>query len=413
MNLCACENGKDLKMDLKRRDFLSATAAAVTLSAGIPSLAKASPTAPEQNATPPAATTPPDYGYGAPSEVKAIEFINLRELESAAQKIIPPGGFGYISSGAGDEWTKRENEAAFKRITIAPHYLSGYKEANRSITLLGSKISMPIILSPMAAHAMAHTSAEAGSAKGTGAAGALYIAASLSTMTLEQIAQADPGPKWFQIYLPENRDTASAILLRAKSAGYTAIMLTVDTVVSSNRETDRRNRFRSPFPIGNFPGQNGAYNASPLKRDLDWDDVEFIQKTTGLPVLLKGVMSPEFAAAAVEHGCAGVQVSNHGGRQLDDVSASITVLPRIAEAVRGRGVIIIDGGVRRGQDVFKALALGATAVAIGRPVLYGLALGGWQGAQVVFQHLDSELEMTMRLAGARTIPEISKKYLTA
>ena len=154
--------------------------------------------------------------------------------------------------------------------------------------------------------------------------------------TLEEIAQACPGPKWFQIYLPVDRGAAAAILGRAKAAGYPAIVLTIDTVVASNRETDRRNRFRSPLPSGNFPGQNGGYGRAPIKRDLDWDDVEFIRKTTGLPVLLKGVMTPELAVAAVEHGCAGVQVSNHGGRQLDDVSASITVLPRIADAVHGR-----------------------------------------------------------------------------
>jgi lactate oxidase len=404
-------------MELKRRDFLSATAA-VTLSAGIPSLVKASPATTqtaltEQTSMAQTANPPSDYGYGAPSEIGAIDIINLRELEGAAQKVIPAGGFGYIASGAGDEWTERENEAAFKRVTIAPHYLSGYKDADRSTTLLGSKVSMPIVMSPMAAHAMAHTTAEVGSAKGVGAAGAVYIAASLSTLTLEQIAQADPGPKWFQIYLPADRGQASEILLRAKSAGYRAIMLTIDTVVPSNRETDRRNRFRSPFPIGNFPGQNGGYGNVALKRDLDWEDVEFIRKTTALPVLLKGVMTPELAAHAIERGCAGVQVSNHGGRQLDDVSAAFTVLPQIADAVHGRGIVVLDGGVRRGQDVFKALALGAHAVAIGRPVLFGLALGGWQGVQTVFEHLDGELEMTMRLAGARTVAEISQKYLTA
>jgi L-lactate oxidase len=406
-------------MDRKRRDFLSATAAAVTLSAGLPAtFANAAEPVPPtkalaaqaaQQAQPSASAA----SYGAPSEIKAIEFINLRELEPAAQKVIPAGGFGYISSAAGDEWTKRENEAAFKRVTIAPRYLTGYKDADRSTTVLGSQLATPLMVSAMAAHAMAHETAEIGSAKGTNAAGALYCAGSLSTKTLEEIAQVCPGPKWFQIYLPADRGVAAAVLGRAKAAGYTAIVFTIDTVVGSNRETDRRNRFVSPFPGGNFPGQGGGYGREPIKRDLDWDDVEFIQKTTDLPVLLKGVMTPDLAVAAVEHGCAGVQVSNHGGRQLDDVSAAFTALPKIAEALHGRAVIVIDGGVRRGQDVFKALALGANVVAIGRPVLYGLALGGWMGVQAVFQHLDAELEMTMRLAGARTIAEISKKYISA
>jgi len=389
-------------MNRTRRDFLSATAAAVTLSTALPvARAEGEPVPARAAAT----------SYAAPTEIKAIDFINLRELEPAAQKVIPTGGFGYISSAAGDEWTKRENEAAFKRITIVPRYLTGYKDADRSTTLLGSKVSMPIIVSPMAGHSMAHVTAEVGSAKGAGEAGALYIAASLSTNTMEEIAQADSAPKWFQIYLPADRGKATEILDRAKAAGYRAIVLTIDTVVASNRETDTRNHFRSPFPLGNFPGENGAYAAAPIKRDLDWNDVEFIRKTTGLPVLLKGVMSPELAVAAAEHGCAGIQVSNHGGRQLDDVAASITVLPRIADAVRGRATIVIDGGIRRGQDVFKALALGANVVAIGRPVLYGLALGGWMGVQAVLKHLDGELEMTMRLAGARTIAEISRRFV--
>ena len=404
-------------MERTRRDFLSATAAAVTLSSALPAKlanAGAAPKpAPEQAAQQAQPFEAAAAAYGAPREIRAVEFINLRDLETAAQKVLPAGGFGYISSAAGDEWTKRENEAAFKRVTIAPRYLSGYKDADRSTTVLGSKLKMPLMVSAMAAHALAHETAEIGSAQGTNAAGALYCAGSLSTKTLEEIAQVCPGPKWFQIYLPADRGKAAEILGRAKAAGYTAIVFTIDTVVASNRETDRRNRFVSPFPSGNFPGQGGGYGREPIKRDLDWADVEFIQKTTGLPVLLKGVMTQELAVAAVEHGCAGVQVSNHGGRQLDDVSASFTALPRIAEALHGRGAIAIDGGVRRGQDVFKALALGANVVAIGRPVLYGLALGGWMGVQAVFQHLDAELEITMRLAGARTIAEISHKYLSA
>jgi lactate oxidase len=391
-------------MDGTRRDFLSATAAAMTLRSALPTL--------DHGEAPQAQAPDSSSTYSAPSEIKPIDIINLRELEPAAQKVIPAGGFGYISSAAGDEWTKRENEAAFKHVTIVPRYLTGYKDADRSTTLLGSKTSMPIIVSAMAQHGMAHASAEIGSAKGAGEVGALYTAGSLSNNTIEEIAAASSGPKWFQIYLPADRGKAKEILDRAKAAGYRAIILTIDTVVASNRETDRRNHFRSPLPLGNFPGESGAYAASPIKRDLAWDDVEFIQRTTGLPVLLKGVMSTELAVAAVEHGCGGIQVSNHGGRQLDDVAASISVLPRIADAVHGRAVIMIDGGIRRGQDVFKALALGASAVAVGRPVLYGLALGGWMGVQAVLQHLDGELEMTMRLAGARTIGEISRRYVT-
>lgn len=400
-------------MDRKRRDFLSATAAAATLTAARPLLGQTTSPKNSVAASPLAPAIPPSPStYQAPTEIKKIEIINLRELEAAAQKIIPAGGFGYISSAAGDEWTKRENEAAYKRLTIAPRYLTGYIHADLSTTLLGAKISMPIITSVMGGQGMAHVTAEAGTAKGTDAAGTLFTAGSLSTLTLEQIAQASPGPKWFQIYLPPDQGTARELLQRAKAAGYLAIVLTIDAFVSSNRETDRRNHFHSPLPTGNFPGKLGGYGTNPFKTDLSWDDVPFVQKVSGLPVLLKGVMSPELAVTAVEHGCAAIQVSNHGGRSLDDVPATITVLPRIAEAVGGRIPIVVDGGIRRGQDVFKALALGANAVAIGRPILYGLALGGWIGVQGVLEHLKGELEMTMRLAGAKSIGEISKRYLT-
>lgn len=398
-------------MDRNRRDFLSATSAAATLTAAGALFAQASPAAAEPAAAPvvPAAGS---ADYPAPSEVKKIEFINLRELEPAAEKIIPKGGFGYISSAAGDEWTKHENEAAYKRITIKPHYLSGLASADTTTTVLGQKLSMPIITTVMGGHGLAHTSAEAGTAKGTGAAGALFIAPSQSNVTLEDTAQASPGPKLFQIYIPADREVARKVLLRAKTAGYLAVVVTIDAFVPSNRETDLRNHFRSPLPNANFPGQASGYGQSPQKSDLGWDDIAFVQDVTGLPVLIKGVLSPELADQAVEHGVAGIQVSNHGGRQLDDTPATISVLPQIATAVRGRIPIIVDGGIRRGQDVFKALALGANAVAIGRPILYGLALGGWMGVQQVLEHLNQELVMAMRLAGTKTIADISRDYLS-
>lgn len=400
-------------MDRKRRDFLSATAAAATLATAGPLLAQttrlsaAAAVSPQARAPAPSAST-----YQAPTEVKKIEVINLRELEALAQKVIPAGGFGYISSAAGDEWTKRENEAAYKRVPIVPRYLTGYGDADLTTSLLGSNISMPIITTVMGGHGLAHVTAEAGTAKGTDAAGTLFTAPSQSTLTLEEVAQASLGPKWFQIYLPWDQGKAKDLLQRAKASGYLAVVLTVDSFVTSNRETNRRNHFLSPLPSGNYPGRVRGTGKSIFKSNLGWDDVAFIQQETGLPVLIKGVMSPEMAEMAVERGCAGIQVSNHGGRQLDDVPASITVLPRIAEAVGGRIPIVIDGGIRRGQDVFKALALGANAVAIGRPIMYGLALGGWMGVQAVLEHLKWELEMTMRLAGAKSIDEISKRYLT-
>jgi lactate oxidase len=395
-------------MDRKRRDFLSATAAAATLGAAAPLLPQMMPSA---ALPPPGQTVSSAAAYNAPTEIKKIEVMNLRELEALAQKVIPAGGFGYISSAAGDEWTKRENEAAFKRITIIPHYLSGYGDADLSTTPLGSRISMPVITSVMGGHGMAHATAEGGTAKGTDASGTLFTAPSQSNLSMEDIAKASPGPKWFQIYLPSDRGKATELLQRAKAAGYRAIVLTIDAFIPSNRETDRRNKFRFEVPRGNFFEKNGEYKTYPQKANLGWDDVAFAQQVSGLPVILKGVLSPELALMAVDRGCGAIQVSNHGGRQLDDMPASITMLPRIADAVAGRIPIVMDGGVRRGQDVFKALALGANAVAIGRPVMYGLALGGWMGVQAVLDRLKEEFEMTMRLAGARSLGEISKRAL--
>jgi lactate oxidase len=395
-------------MDRKRREFLSATAAAATLGAAAPLLPQMMPST---ALPPPGQTVSSAAAYNAPTEIKKIEVMNLRELEALAQKVIPAGGFGYISSAAGDEWTKRENEAAFKRITIIPHYLSGYGDADLSTTLLGAKISMPVITSVMGGHGMAHATAEGGTAKGTDASGTLFTAPSQSNLSMEDIAKASPGPKWFQIYLPSDRGKATELLQRAKAAGYRAIVLTIDAFIPSNRETDRRNKFRFEVPRGNFFEKNGEYKTYPQKANLGWDDVAFAQQVSGLPVILKGVLSPELALMAVDRGCGAIQVSNHGGRQLDDMPASITMLPRIADAVAGRIPIVMDGGVRRGQDVFKALALGANAVAIGRPVMYGLALGGWMGVQAVLDRLKEEFEMTMRLAGARSLGEISKRAL--
>ena len=395
-------------MASNRRDFLTSTAVAVSLtgSAGLlkPSIAAAA-----------ADTGPPlqNFGsYAAPTDVRVIEIINLRELEGRAQKVIPNGGFGYIVSAAGDEWTKHENEAAYKRVTIVPHYLSGLDSADTTTTLLGNKLSMPIIVSVMGGHGLAHASAEAGSARGAAAAGTLMIAPSQSNVTLEDTMKAGNNPKFFQIYIPQDRGVARDVLLRAKAAGYKAITVTIDATVSSNRETDTRNKFHSPLPNANFPGTAGGYGRSPFKENLGWDDIAFVRETTGMPVFIKGVLSPVLATEAIKHGVAGIQVSNHGGRQLDDMPASFTVLPKIAEAVGGRIPIIVDGGIRRGQDVFKALAMGANVVALGRPVLYALSLGGWMGVQGMLEHLNGELKMTMRLAGVKSIADISKGSLS-
>lgn len=398
-------------MNRRRRDFLSNTAVAATLAMTRPLMGEAL-SAENPVTAPPQASgsmTSSPAAYAAPAEIKKIEFGSLRDLDAQAQKILLPIAFNYINSAAGDQWTRHENENAYKRITITPRYLTGHSDTDTKIILLGTPINMPIFVSVMGGHGLGHVTAEAGSAQGAHAAGTLFTAGSQSTLSMEEIAKATPGPKWFQIYMPEDEGKARELLQRAKASGYRAVVLTIDSVGGAESQAGRRTTF-PPIPIGNFPGETS--DARPaFKSNIGWEDVAFIQKVSGLPVILKGVMSPDMATLAVEHGCVGIQVSNHGGRSLDDVPATITVLPRIADAVHGRITILVDGGIRRGQDVFKALALGASAVGLGRPIMYSLALGGWMAVQQVLNQINGELEAAMRHTGVRNIAEITKKSI--
>jgi lactate oxidase len=379
----------------------------------LPSPASAGPASSAVETDLPTVTVP---GYDAPRETRKIVVRNLRALEEPAGKIIPTGGFGYISSGAGDEWTMHENIAAFKRRQIVPQYLTGHSDVDTSTSILGTKISYPVITTVFGGHAIAHVTAEAGTAKGTHAVGTIFTCGSQANLSMEVVAKASPGPRWMQLYFRNDPGLMREFLQRAKASGYTAIVLTTDAFFPSNRETDVAGHYESPFPAANFPAAKvTGYSASTatMKRNLGWDDVGFIQRESGLPVIVKGVMSPIVAAEAVRQGCAAIQISNHGGRQLDDQPATFTMLPQIADAVGGRIPIIFDSGVRRGQDVFKALALGANVVALGRPILYGLALGGWMGVQSVHEKLAAEFRMTMMAAGTASIADIKPDRLLA
>jgi isopentenyl diphosphate isomerase/L-lactate dehydrogenase-like FMN-dependent dehydrogenase len=344
-----------------------------------------------------------------------ISVLNLRDIEAEAQKILPPESYAYIAGGAGDEWTLRHNELAFGEWIVEPDYLSGTPRVpDLSATLLGERLSLPVITAPMGGQGRAQARKELPAIEGTNAFGTLFTATTVSNLSMEEIAAAGSGPKWFQIYFPQDEGFAREQLQRAKAAGYTAIVLTVDSTTFSNRE--RPIRLGHPAPnlgTGNVPLTPGIdpVAAQILKADLDWDDVALCASETGLPVLIKGVLTPKLAAEAVERGCAGVWVSNHGGRGMDRLAPAISALPRIADAVGGRVPIVIDSGFRRGQDVFMALALGATAVALGRPILYGLALGGSLGVQAVYQRLRTELQMVMQLAGASNLAAIGPDHL--
>jgi lactate oxidase len=405
-------------MVLNRRDLLiSGAGAAAALAAGSPSVSQGDhrPAAPGLESAPQPGTGSSDVSaYQLLTNEKRIGVINLRDLEFEAKKILPAYSYAYISGGSGDEWTMRENEAAFNRWVIEPQFLTGIKVPDLTVTILGSSLSMPVITAPMGGQGMVHALKEIPNVRGTGAAGTLFVDSSVSHLSLEEIAAAGSGPKWFQIYYPASRDYARELLQRAKAAGYTAIVVTVDGTTFSNRERVARLGIQSPnLGAGNgvkTPGLD-ARMTGELKVDLNWDDVAFCRTVTDLPVIIKGILTPTMAVEAVKRGCAGVWVSNHGGRAIDNTAAAISALPPIVSAVGGKTLIIVDGGVRRGQDVFRALALGADVTAIGRPVLYGMALGGAQGVQSVYARLKTELQMVMQLSGTPNIKAITRDFI--
>lgn len=401
-------------MSLNRRGLLVAgTGITATLAATGTATAQGGQTAQTYKAYGSPATTDAQTGK-LPDVEKKLDIVTLRDLEAEAQKVMAPFGFAYVSGGAGDEWTMRENLAAFDRWVVVPEYLSGHKTVDTTTRILGSELSYPVITAPMGNQGSVQARLEEPVVKGTALAGTLFVESSVSQMSMEDIAAATTGPKWFQIYVPESRPFAIEMLQRAKAAGYTAIVVTTDAEVFSNRERTTR-LLGAPLPnlaMGNVPKTPGVTGlATQQKVDLSWDDVAFCKKESGLPVIVKSIISAKQALEAEHHGCAAVWLSNHGGRQLDNVSSALTVLPSVAAALKGRIPIIVDGGVFRGQDVFRALALGASVVALGRPILYGSALGGSLGVQAVHEHLKSELVMVMQLAGTPTIKSITREHV--
>jgi isopentenyl diphosphate isomerase/L-lactate dehydrogenase-like FMN-dependent dehydrogenase len=344
--------------------------------------------------------------YPAPSGERALKIANLNDLEEEASRVLPRGAFAYIAAGSDNQWTLHENRRAFDRHVLRPQYLVGKPAPDLRTTLLGQQLSMPIITAPMGAHGLAHVSAEEGTAKGTGEARTLMTTSTAANKTIEDIAAATSGPKWFQLYLHDDRGPSRELLQRAKAAGYSAVVFTIDAFAPGSSDETTRLGFSFPpdLPLVN--------SKTPFfKKSLSWDDVTFIQQTSDLPLILKGVLTPDIARKGIERGVAAIQVSNHGGRQLDGVPAALDALPGVVEAVRGRVPVIVDSGIRRGTDVFKALALGADSVALGRPVLYGLALGGSMGVKSVYDRIKEELVRTMTIAGTANVKEIQKDFL--
>ncbi|WP_438835511.1 L-lactate oxidase [Streptococcus pluranimalium] len=343
-----------------------------------------------------------------------IDFVNVFDLEKMAQQVIPKGAFGYIASGAGDTFTLHENIRSFNHKLIVPHTLKGVENPDTSVTFDGDQLTSPIIMAPVAAHKLANEQGEVASAKGVGEFGTIYTTSSYSSTDLPEITQALNGsPQWFQFYFSKDDGINRHIMDRVKDQGAKAIVLTADATVGGNREVDKRNGFTFPcnmpivqeyLPEGIGKSMDFVYKSA--KQALSPKDVEFIAQYSGLPVYVKGPQSAEDAFRALDAGASGIWVTNHGGRQLDGGPASFDSLQEVAKAVDKRVPIIFDSGVRRGQHVFKALASGADLVALGRPVIYGLAMGGSVGTRQVFEKINEELKMVMQLAGTQTIEDV-------
>jgi 4-hydroxymandelate oxidase len=348
--------------------------------------------------------------------------VNIFEYEALAKARLPQPEYDFIAGGAADEITLRRTREVFDAIMLRPRMLVDISQRDLSTTVLGQRIAFPIMVDPAGHHGRAHPEAELATARAAGAMGTVMILSSGSTYTLEDVAKAATGPIWFQQYLYKDRGFTKQMAQRAQDAGYTGLCLTLDSTVRAKRERNIRNNY-SNQPSPNYAGHqlqemswtftsDAPRGANDLiDRAATWSYLDWLADNTPLPLVVKGIMTGEDARQCVEHGVKGVIVSNHGARQLDTTFASVEVLPEVAEAVDGRLEVYLDGGIRRGTDVLKALALGARAVLIGRPLFWGLAVDGEPGLRAVIQMLRDELEMAMGMCGRPTVQSIDLSLL--
>jgi isopentenyl diphosphate isomerase/L-lactate dehydrogenase-like FMN-dependent dehydrogenase len=337
------------------------------------------------------------------------EPINVADFERLAAEKLDPGVLGYFAGGAGDELTLRENVAAWSNWRLRPRMLVGLSEWGTAAKVLGSEVSMPVMVAPVAYQGLVDPEGEVAMARAAAAAGTVMCLSTLATRRpADVVAGAPAGRRWFQLYCFRDEGVTRALTEEAVACGFETIVMTVDAPRGGNRERDLRTGFKIPEGLG-VPSVEAALGSgravtieetfSLMEPALSWSYLEDFTSECRLPVLVKGVLTAEDAALAVEHGAAGVVVSNHGGRQLDRVLASADALPEVVDAVEGRGAVLVDGGIRRGVDVAIALALGADAVLVGRPALWGLAVGGEEGARRVLELLREELALALCLCG--------------
>ena len=349
--------------------------------------------------------------------------VNVLEYERLAEGALEEGALGYFAGGACDERTLRENVAAFERLKLRPRMLVDVSEVSAKTTVLGTEVSMPLLVAPTAIQKMCHPDGEAATARAAARAETLMTLSTIATATPGEVAEAAPGaPRWFQLYCFEDDGVTRALVDQAVEHGYSALVLTVDAPRAGRRERDLRTGFQVPAEIA-IPsvaaalGQPATLSIAEVFAMLDltltWRDLERIRGLSDLPLLVKGVLTEEDARLACEAGVDGIVVSNHGGRQLDGVAASIDALPEVVEAVEGRVEVFVDGGIRRGTDVMKALALGARAALVGRPVLWGLACGGEEGVRHVLELLRDEVELALLLCGCPTPADVTPAHIAA
>ncbi|MBC7895585.1 MAG: alpha-hydroxy-acid oxidizing protein [Cytophagaceae bacterium] len=354
---------------------------------------------------------------------------NLFDYENAARELIEPAAFGYQVGGANDELTLRENRRAWDDIAVRYRTMVDVSTRSLATTVLGTPVSMPVLVAPTAMQKLAHPDGEIGMARAAEQAGTLMIVSTTATIGLAEVAASTPAPKWFQVYIYQSREYTQRLIERAVAAGYQALVLTVDAPFLGRRERDIRNGFTLPTGMhianaeisgmdvvpdatadasGLMQHFRGLHDPSLTPKDIAW-----LRDLSGLPIVVKGIVRGDDAVRAIEHGASAIVVSNHGGRQLDTSVATARVLAEVVTAVDGRGEVYVDGGIRRGTDVLKALALGARAVLLGRPPVWGLAVDGTAGARHVLELIREEFDLAMALAGCRTVDEITADLIAS
>jgi len=349
--------------------------------------------------------------------------VNIFEYEKLAEAALEKGEYDFIAGGATDEITISRTRAVFDSIMIRPRMLVDVSHRDLSTTVLNHKISMPVMLDPAGNHSAAHPDAEIATAKAACAANTLMILSSHASRTLEDVASASTGPLWFQQYFFSDRGLTTEMAARAEEAGYSAICITLDAKISPKRERNIRNNYVGPtspnyshLDLGThswkFAADAPAGSMDIRSLSADWAELEWFSSSTDLPVIVKGVMRENDARLAADNGAQAIIISNHGGRYLDTTPATIEVLPEISAAVDGRVEVYLDGGIRRGTDIYKAIALGARAVLVGRPLFWGLAVNGESGLSSVLEILRDELDTTMGMCGCSTLNDINSEDLS-